>query len=53
MVEAEEYLTVGNTSVCVQWGVGGGVVETKTPWVNYMICNDKWSQTLAAASKLT
>lgn len=24
MVEVEDFLTVGNTSVCVRWGWGGG-----------------------------
>lgn len=51
MVEVEKYLTVRNASVCVRWGVGG--LKTKTLWMNYMICNDKWSRTLVAASKLT
>lgn len=49
MVEVEKYLTVRNTSVCVRWGGS----KTKTLWMNYMICNDKWSRTPTAASKLT
>lgn len=27
--------------------------KTKTSWMNYMICNDKWSQTFTEAQGLT
>lgn len=27
--------------------------KTKTSWMNYMICNDKWSQTFTEAPGLT